>query len=576
MQIIRKGLLLALVFISSWMISLPGSAQTTNLTISTNQLPVGDDYAYSQRGYFWDFSDISHYAMEMTRDHLFGGGSISGGWLSGTVNSAISGPAIWLLTPSDLGSNVTQYEGAYKPIDPSHFRYLTMRICMEESNIYGAILWYPNRSEVGISSAFPLYSGCQVISIDLANSYDGIGIRWNSGRLIEGVAITFLKTNTVFSLDYVRLSATDPALNPSMDINWPPINGSYSLYFDSEIDNSKKTLIDSGLNGQSGTYSWNNMPDLAPNKYHFILELDNTVITSPSFVINSPPSTSIISPSFTSGPDYATVVIGNAWDMNDLNDISQTFNIENLRIVNGILHGISTGVNRDPILFLNGPQKIPINSNSYYYFTYRMRDLKMQDIAGGSVARVFWKHQQTDVISTTEDIIIFDNWKTVTIDLRKAILEPGSRIWSSAAVDLLRFDPNEFISPRNFEIDDIKLTGNSRVNSTFTVGYNASDLDGATPQMQFFYSGNPNGTNAIPFICTIVTTPPPTIGPHNIYLPLVLKDAVFGGNSSIGSPQSCTWNVSQVPAGTYYIVIEGSDGMDTVRRISDAPVEIFH
>ena len=566
MQLIRKGLLIVLVFISTWMITLPISAQTSNLTISINQISVGDDYAYSQRGYFWDFSDSSHYALEMTRDHLFSGGSISGGWLSGKVNSAIAGPAIWLLTPSDLGSNITQYEGAYKPIDPSYYRYLTMRICMEESDVYGAILWYPNRSEVGISSAFPLISGCQVISIDLTNSFDGIGMRWNSGRLIEGIAITFLKTNTVFSLDYVRLSGTDPSLNPSIEINWPPFNGSFSLYFDSENDNSKKTLIASGLIGQSGRYSWNNLPDLAPNKYHFILELDKTVVTSPSFVVNSPPNTSIISPSFTSGPDYATEVIGNAWDMNNLNDISGTLNIENLRIVNGVLLGTSTGVNRDPILILNGPQEFPINTNSYYYFTYRMKDLLVQDIAGGSVARVFWKHQETDVVSTTEDIIIFDDWKTVTIDLRKAILEPGSQNWSAKAVDQLRFDPNEFDFPRNFEIDDIKLTGNDIANDQYRIRYSAFDLNNDTLSINFSYSTNSKDLNPTPISClTSTTSVEIPMSPYKIYLPIIQNGQT-----------ACVWNTSIVPAGMYFIFMTAMDGLDSITRTSETPVEIRH
>jgi len=566
MKLLQKVPIMLLVIISSWVFIVPGSAQTDGLTISINQIPVGEDYAYSQRGYFWDFSDTSHYALEMTREHLFDGGSISGGWLSGRVNSAIPGPAIWLLTPSDTGSNITQYEGAYKPIDPSRYRYLTMRICIEDSNVYGAILWYPNRYEYGISSAFPMKSGCQLISIDLSTSYDGIGVRWNSGRMIEGISLTFLKPNTAFSLDYVRLSDSDPGINPSIDISWPSFNGTFSLFFDSELDNSKKTLISSGLSGESGKYSWKNVPDLAPNSYHFILEFDNTVINSKNFIVNSPPSISIFSPSFTSGPDYATDVIGDPWDMDNSSDIASALNIVNLRFVNGTLAGTSTSNNRDPILYLNGPKEFPVNTRSYFYFTYRMRDLQSQDIAGGSVARIFWKHQNMSVVSTTEDIITFDGWKTVTIDLREAILEPGSISWSTQFVDELRFDPNEFNYPRNFEIDDIKLTGNDIAKDQYKINFLILDPNNDIFTTSVSYSTNPIDQIPSPISCNSTTspgTPPKSL--YTLYLPIIQN----------GEP-ACVWNTSNVPAGTYYIFVTASDGFDSITRISETPVEVHH
>ena len=204
-----------------------------------------------------------------------------------------------------------------------------------------------------------------------------------------------------------------------------------------------------------------------------------------------------------------------------------------------------------------------------------------QDIGLGSVTRLFWgTTPDSSSITTTKDIVIYENWQTVTVDLRTALLEgqnPGT--WQNGIQKYsLRLDPFEFpaTSPRTFYLDDIKLTGNSRANSTFNIAYNASDPDGAELRVRFFYSSSPIGTNASPLTCTVVTTPAPTFGPHTVYLPLVLNNANLGDILTIGSSQLCTWNVSQVPAGTYYIIIEGFDGIDTVTKVSAAPVEIFH
>ena len=42
------------------------------------------------------------------------------------------------------------------------------------------------------------------------------------------------------------------------------------------------------------------------------------------FSINNPPSIEVTDPSSTSGDDYATTVLGNAWDMNSGSDIQLT------------------------------------------------------------------------------------------------------------------------------------------------------------------------------------------------------------------------------------------------------------
>ena len=577
MQLIRKGLLLVLVFISTWMITLPISAQTSNLTISINQISVGDDYAYSQRGYFWDFSDVSHYASELTTQDFAHTNSLIGGMFTGTISRGDE--RVTLLTPPIVGTNLTQYEGAFHPIDSTNYRYATVRLCVNQSVNHSYMYYFTERPYVpsNFGSIGPRFinAGCSLVNYDMfGNPADG-DLLWQN-RSITGLGLRAGHLpGTQIKVDFVRLSKTANS-GQTMTISWPGSNTAVELFFDTDYNGQYITPIQKILSGTS--YDWV-VPNLVPGTYYIFSSTNGGPLTrGPQFTVNAPPIISIQSPGYTSGNDFASTELNDPWNMSNSEDIVQYGNIANASFTSGAFVGTNT--NSDPWINLNLKTRL-INPSKYYYLTYRMRVSGEQDIGLGSVTRLFWSTAPNQVpITTTNDIVIYENWHTVTVDLRTSLLaDSSSGTWQNGIQKYgLRLDPFEFpaTSPRTFYLDDIKLTGNSSANSTFMVGYNASDPDGAEMRVRFFYTSSSDGTNAIPLNCTIVTSPPPTFGPHTVFLPLVLNNSNLIDTSTIGSSQLCNWDVSQVPAGTYYIIIEGFDGMDTVRRISDAPVEIFH
>lgn len=577
MHQIRKGLLLALVFILTWMISVPGNAQTNNLTISINQIPVGDDYAYSQRGFFWDFSDVSHYASELTANDFNHSDSLVDGMFTGSLNRGDE--RVTLLTPPIIETNLTQYEGAYHPIDSTNYRYVTVRLCVDQGVNHSYMYYFTEQpyqpSNFGAIGPKYLNVGCSLVIYDMFGTQSGSSPLWNTQKIMGLGLRTGHLAGTQIKVDFVRLSKTADS-GKTMRITWPSGSSPVDLFFDTNYNGQYITPISNILSGSS--YDWV-VPNLVPGIYYIFSRTNGGALTrGPLFTVNTPPAISIQSPGYTSGNDFATIELNDPWDMSNPQDIAQYGNIANASIDNGIFVGTNT--NSDPWINFNLKTSL-INPSKYYYLTYRMRVSGEQDIGLGSVTRLFWTTSPNQVlITTTKDIVIYENWQTVTVDLRTAsLVDPSLGTWQNGLQKYsLRLDPFEFpaTSPRAFYLDDIKLTGNSSSNSTFNIAYNAKDPDGTEPRVRFFYSSSPDGTNAIPLTCTIVTTQPPTLGPHTIYLPLVLKGSNLGDSFTIGSSQLCNWNVSQVPAGTYYIIIEGFDGIDTVTRVSAAPVEIFH
>jgi len=570
MQLKRKALPVVLIFILTMMISIPGSAQTNSLTISINQIPVGDDYAYSQRGYFWDFSDVSHYASELTTQDFAHTNSLIDGMFTGTLNRGDE--RVTLLTPPILDTNLTQYEGAYHPIDSTTYRYITVRICVNQAVNHSYMYYFTEQpftpSNFGLIGPKYLNVGCSIVTYDMFWQNGG-SLSWNTQRIMGlGLRAGHLP-GTQIKVDFVRLSKTADS-GKTMRITWPSGSSPVDLFFDTNYNGQYITPITNILS--SSSYDWV-VPNLVPGTYYIFSRTNGGALTrGPLFTVNTPPTISIQSPGHTSGNDFATTELNDPWDMSNPQDIAQYGNIANSSFASGAFVGTNT--NSDPWINLNLKTSL-INPSKYYYLTYRMRVSGEQDIGLGSVTRLFWTTSPNQVlITTTKDIVIYENWQTVTVDLRTAsLVDPSLGTWQNGLQKYsLRLDPFEFpaTSPRTFYLDDIKLTGNSSSNSSFNIAYNASDPDGAVLRVRFFYSSSPDGTNAIPLTCAIVTAQPPTLCPHIIYLPLVLKDSNFG------SSQLCNWDVSQVPAGTYYIIVEGFDGIDTVTRVSAAPVEIFH
>jgi hypothetical protein len=288
---------------------------------------------------------------------------------------------------------------------------------------------------------------------------------------------------------------------------------------------------------------------------------------------NIPPQLNITSPSFISGPDYATTVVGDAWDMSESSDVTTQYNTVGGSFSGGIYTGTNPNGNFDPAVVLR--QTALIDTNRFKYFTYRMQlDGAFNTDTGGSVSRVVWWTTIPAQASTSNDIVVYEGFQTVSFDLNKIKLEVGSPTWSASAPKVFRLDPHEFTTQRTFHVDYVMLTGDSTANSSFDIRYQTSDGDGAAPAPQFFFDNNASGFDGTAITCTANAASVAAVGAFNVFLPLITYFVPPPPVSPTGL--TCTWNTSNVPNGTYYIYGLVSDGTDTAQIYSQTPVVVSH
>jgi hypothetical protein len=299
------------------------------------------------------------------------------------------------------------------------------------------------------------------------------------------------------------------------------------------------------------------------------VRLSTVIPTSPD---NIPPQLSITSPSFISGPDYATTVMGDPWDMSQSTDVTTQYNTVGGSFSGGIYSATNINGNFDPGIFLH--VATPIDTSRFKYMTYRMQlDGQFNTDTGGSVSRILWWTTVPEQASITNDIVVYEGYQVVSFDLNQVKLEAGSPTWANSTPKVFRLDPHEFTTQRTFHVDYVMLTGDSTANSSFDIRYQSQDGDGTTPSVQFFYDTNASGFDGTAITCGAVAAAP-AAGQSKVFLPLMNLLRQPPPVEPTGA--SCTWNTSNVPAGSYYIYGVASDGTDTARIYSQTLVVVSH
>ena len=225
----------------------------------------------------------------------------------------------------------------------------------------------------------PVSAGCSTYAFDLVGEH--YGEAWDSAPM-QSIAIKPGNTAGVaIKLDYVRSSSVPPNAEKAAIARWAPTTGGVDLYYDTHRDGVNATLIARGIFGTQ--FAWT-LPNLAPNTYYLIARTEHKQSASLPFVVNTPPRVRILTPSYTTGPDYAATVVGNAWDMSDATDIETPYNVTGGTFKNGIFTAANTAPSGDPGLQLR--VTAPIDPSRFYYLTYRMRVDGLIDILRGSVS----------------------------------------------------------------------------------------------------------------------------------------------------------------------------------------------
>jgi hypothetical protein len=538
------------------------TAQGTISVVFPARLAAGPDYATEVLGDPWDMCNRED--VTLRPDEIVGWSTfnfLSAPCRLGGTTVAVNGTndsSVMMLSRGiyDLALNPGR-NGRNFPIDTSKYQVLSAKLyssAIEDPQVwwYHNPLNHPSGDGVGGRLVPRVSPGTQLAVADLTQSLLA-GSSWSSG-VVRGLRLDpngLNAADTVFFY-WVRLTpAASSPLAAKQTITW---NGSGAATI-TVRDNSDGSIFPVVSNLSANSYVWN-YGVLAPGSY--TLTITNASGSgSAAFSINNPPSIDVTNPSWTSGDDYATTVLGNAWDMSSSSDIQLTGldNLTNLSFSGGALH--ATNTNADPIVTLlyNTNNSVPIDTSRFRYLTLRLQVDGAYDLVAGSVARVIWSSQVSSPAAISQDIIVVPGMNSYTVDLAPLStapdggLEPGggSETWTAASKRYLRIDPHEFPTARTFHIDDVKLTAKPVAAGSFTIRFVGTDADGDAATVSLYYDSDTNTANGKTLIASNIPA----------------------------SAGQFVWTPSSVPTGEYYIYAEATDGIQVIGRYSSVPVRVL-
>ena len=490
------------------------------------------------------------------------------------------------------------------PIDTSTYRWLSFRMYQPNGDLrirwdysrYGAStgVWAETVKITGVP-------GWHTYVIDLAN----IAVQYTSGGAtgwngqVPGLGIvSYASVGSLVKIDWVRLTADNPVDN-SLDISWSgldPLPTTLQFYLDTDTSDCNGPLISTqSFPPASGSFNWQQSADgvaspanVAPGDYYVCAMADFSLAgySSGRLTVNQSPTFRFTCPSFTSGDDYATDA-GNAWDMNDQEDIDHV--VQGTGTVSGGILDVSIPSSAtDTQVHLNVPTDI--DSSQYYYLTYRLwYDYPYSFAAVGQNNRVFWGRAPLTE-ATSELLYVYPGWMTYTLDLRSLPLHSGPN-WLTKDWTIFRIDPigqNKTGQRVHVYIDGVLLTSDEEADSFFEIAWNLDDPDTSVTTMTLYYDNNQSGWDG-----TNITTLTLTDGEHagrssasperaasiqatrdmtyTLHLPLVMRNYITPCEGSC-----YTWQTGSLPSDAYYLYACVDDGYNEFCRYSDTPVYISH
>ncbi|GAB4196217.1 MAG: hypothetical protein OHK0022_13520 [Roseiflexaceae bacterium] len=547
-------------------LSMPnGATNATPRAANIAAVSSRDDFATQVLYDSWDLDNPDDIAIWHTQTlGNWNNATVSGGVLSATSTNA--DPRVFIRVPTPGGAVPAPYEGSYKPIVPASYRYATVRMFFDKTTA-AQFVWQNRTGTFGTSAFETVNAGWNIITFDLTREGTGrVGAAWNSLGTADGFSLDPAVATGNFALDFVRLSQGLVAV----PITWDPggLSGNVDIYVGP--DSSQKARIAS-VPASSGSFNW--QTSLAPGSYSVFVQQGGSVVGGSPFTlpVNSTPQVEVTAPSFISGPDYASQVVGDSWDMSNPEDVASPANLTNVSFSNGIMRAQNVNGNEDGHVGLR--VTTPIDTTRFRYATYRMQVDTLPSPLNAPVARYLWWNTNASVAGTTEDIVVYKGFRTVSFDLatiERDATGPGIP-WNSSVQRVFRLDPHEYTQSIAFQLDYVMLTGNERADTVFNIRYNPIDADGTTPQVSLFYDTDAQGFNGTAISCT--TAPTPVNGANPVYIPTITKGSP---PPVLPSGQTCRWNTASLPNGTYYVYAVASDGLDSTAIYAEVPVEISH
>ncbi|MCB0322067.1 MAG: VCBS repeat-containing protein, partial [Bdellovibrionales bacterium] len=411
---------------------------------------------------------------------------------------------------------------------------------------------------------------------------------------------------STLNFDWLRL--VDPDSAPKVNVTWNSSGTSLFTVITVYVDNNTRGRDGSVL---ARFVSGNNPGTLEVptailpegDHYFYVCAQDVGLNNGPTncsgysarLRILAKPRVTITAPSPTSGFDYASSVVGDAWDMANVSDVAnlegncasqrrpEVFCLPTFRQFsnNSFLPSseserggavfsatadlpLAGAAETDAQLHFQVAQGSPITPSQFRYLVYRM---KVDDTGFGGIddklrrgwvsRPVFWN---TDVVADGGRVkahIVYEGWKTYVIDLwnpLNAEFVPGfaDPTQYSSFSRLLNFSihPLETAQLTNFALDYALLVSeNYPTDNAYTITYDISDADTSNGfSVEIYFDTDNEGFNGT----RITRLTGQTSGSH-----------------------SFDWDTSALPEGqSYYVYLVVSDGDNTTRVYSDAPVRI--
>ena len=520
----------------------------TSVTPSVVKAPI--DFSSAFRGYWWDFESKTHYGEEQSRADWVNPRIVDGWFIGNAPTSTASSPTIRLSNLKAPNAIPSPEEHVDTPFDPS-YRYLTVYMCVSKAT--SAMIFYHRDGsfadgDYGGTNFKKIPAGCGLHQWDLATDRNAnVGrLGWSRGGFTALRIRPITTPGTNVRMNFATLA--EKRRTGRVTIRWDDAEDPVTLFISPNSNGSARARIAANRTGGIFRYKLHN---LAPGTYYIVsLEGRSRFRVGHSFTVDAPPQGRLVAPSYLSGKDYATVVVGDAWDMKNAADVANTRNLASKSFTAGKFVGTSISGNGDPGVFLNVSDETPIDPADYFYLTYRMRVLRLDQLNEGAVVRwaYFIAPSTSDV---TQDVREYDSWQTVTFDMRTIDLEPNENNeaggWLGDPIDRLRLDPHENRLGITFHIDWVKLTGHTMANRNFLIRYAASD-DTGDPTVRFYYGTDDSVAGRTRVLCR--------------------------RNSPAGT---CRWITTDIPEGDYLIQMVVLDDIGNRKTIvSEVPVLIRH
>lgn len=310
-----------------------------------------------------------------------------------------------------------------------------------------------------------------------------------------------------------------------------------------------------------------------------------------TLVIDAPPVLEVVEPDVKGGRDFARAVIGDAWDLSNVEDVTRYGRLQQITnpvfgdngLTGGTTGGAGTGQPSDSsVLFLDDAGKTPgteftIDANTYYRLSFTLEYTDRKDLTGwqalsdewGGVLRVIWRPPHAPSYTDMQDVVIMDGGpQDFALDLRELTttgpngepgLEPHSQYLWQGSIGTFRIDIEEALRPRSFKLSNVRLAADDEPNGNgffvirwrtpdATYSRGLADAAGSDATVRLYWDTDRVAGNGR----TLITQ---------------------GIAASTGA---YSWNVAGLVPGAYWIYVEVTDGAgQTQGRYSSGPVRIL-